>query len=281
MAHQDTYWSDADQAKTIGEWQASYPALRYMYATVKKTTTTYYHQESSGDSWTGIKEWHWSYWGVLDWVYPNDEGWTNEQKTSLSNTLRRSDGSGAIEGDTSQPLREQILTYGGNSNTTLVSIAEPYAIRNENTYYFFETYNYDPSELSGDEIGKIDEYTWSASIINDRGDLWSLNNSGRLILDDIHSEVLPDEENPPATQWYLNESGRLRMPLMKELVNDLGGFNNNPNLEKVVIPSSVMSIGRLSFNNTNLTEVTLSDECTYYGSSFPPGCNVIGGQLIN
>lgn len=282
MAHEDTYGSDSNQAKTVSDWQASYPATRYMYGTVTKRRTLHCYQSSSGDYWTQVYEWHWSYWVVLDWVYPNDTGWTNAQKPLLNNTWHRSIGNGSVEGDADQPVREKILTYGGGSNTTEVDITIPSAENNGNHYDFFQTYQMTESEchaVSEYAYEGTQEYFWSAGITNDRGDLWELNNSGKLILEGIHEEVLPDEENPSATQWYLNESGQLRMRCMRELKNDLGAFNNNPNLTSVIFPESIESIGKLAFNNTGLTEVTLPEFCIYYPSSFPSNCIVHGGTL--
>lgn len=282
MAHEDTYWSDQNQPKGVPDWQLAYPALRYCYATLTKTQVVYCYDEESGDYWTKTSEWHWSYWAVLDWVYPNSTGWTNEQK-NLSGSWHRSIGNGTIEGDIDQPVREKLLTYGGSSNTTEVDISSPTAVYNETYYDFFQDHTMTENEcrdVSSYAYRGEEEYSWFAIITNNRGALWELNNSGRLIHEGIHEEVLPDEENPPATQWYLNGSGRLRMPIMKELINDLGAFNNNPNLTSVIFPPSIEAIGRLSFNNTGLTEVELPENCTYYASSFPPGCVIHGGQLI-
>lgn len=61
---------------------------------------------------------------------------------------------------------------------------------------------------------------------------------------------------------------------------DLGAFTNATSLVSVSFPSTLVSIGKFSFSNTALTEVTLPEKCTYYSTSFPKNCIVKGGNLI-
>lgn len=51
-----------------------------------------------------------------------------------------------------------------------------------------------------------------------------------------------------------------------------GSFADATNLEEVKVPQSVKSIGPYAFYNTNITEVTISRDCVYFDTSFPPGC---------
>ena len=64
------------------------------------------------------------------------------------------------------------------------------------------------------------------------------------------------------------------------LINDSGAFNKNPNLHDINFPSTVVYIGPYAFNDTGLSVVELPDECGYYATSFPEGCTVVGGHLI-
>lgn len=285
MAHEDTYWSDANQAKGVTEWQAYKPAIRYCYATLTKTQVVHCYQASSGDYWTQTSEWHWSYWAVLDWVYPSDGVWTNGQKT-LSNTWNRSIGNGSIEGDISAPEREKILTYGGGSDTTEVNVGIPYAVNNENYYGFFpQEYTMTESEchaVSDYAYEGTQTYSWLPLIVNNRGDLWSKNSQGKLTLPQIHAEVPPNTNTPMPTEWHLDESGKLTMPVLREVVNDLGAFNKCQRLKEVIIPESVNSIGKKSFRETSLKSVEIASDCTYYETSFPSDCRIYfyGGGTI-
>lgn len=82
----------------------------------------------------------------------------------------------------------------------------------------------------------------------------------------------------PASFWYLDSNNKLNLALLPDAI-ERGAFYKST-ISEVVIPSSVKSIGAYSFSETNLTEVTLADDCTYYSTSFPPGCVVNGGTLI-
>lgn len=85
----------------------------------------------------------------------------------------------------------------------------------------------------------------------------------------------------PLGKWYLDENDILTCSgLPDALIDDQGAFAGLTNLTDIRIPNSVKSIGRYSFRDTGLFEVTLANDCTYYTTSFPPTCTVIGGQLI-
>lgn len=85
----------------------------------------------------------------------------------------------------------------------------------------------------------------------------------------------------PYGKWY-RENGVFKTRGMPDpLINDLGAFSGCTNLTRVDIPETVETIGRYSFYQTALTEVTLPDNCTYYATSFPEDCVVTGGQLLD
>lgn len=51
-----------------------------------------------------------------------------------------------------------------------------------------------------------------------------------------------------------------------------GAFKNCINLQSIDIPRSVKHLGRYTFSNTSLKEVTISRDCEYYPTTFPTGC---------
>ena len=61
----------------------------------------------------------------------------------------------------------------------------------------------------------------------------------------------------------------------------IGACASAKELQIVSIANSVKSIGYNSFRKTQLTKATLADDCTYYSVSFPDGCRVTGGEIIN
>lgn len=61
---------------------------------------------------------------------------------------------------------------------------------------------------------------------------------------------------------YLDTSEEIKM----------GAFCYARNLKKVKIPRSVKKIGQYSFTNTNLSEVIIAKDCSFYDTSFPEEC---------
>jgi hypothetical protein len=83
----------------------------------------------------------------------------------------------------------------------------------------------------------------------------------------------------PVNFWYVTDTPDVTHDGALNVI-PMGAFFNTP-LRKIVIPSSVTSIGPESFQQTALTEVTIpNNQCTYYTTSFPPNCVVTGGHLI-
>lgn len=85
----------------------------------------------------------------------------------------------------------------------------------------------------------------------------------------------------PYGKWYRENGVFKTRGLPDPLINDLGAFSGVSTLREVVIPDTVESIGRYSFHGTSLREVELPENCTYYSTSFPPDCEITGGQLID
>lgn len=110
--------------------------------------------------------------------------------------------------------------------------------------------------------------------------MWRLDSSNDLVTL-LFPEALDSFTPPyPASMWYLDENNKLMNSLLGGPLPN-GAFANNPKLTEVVLPASLSSIGRESFAWTRLTSVTIpNDTCTYYSTSFPEGCIVTGGHLI-
>ena len=111
---------------------------------------------------------------------------------------------------------------------------------------------------------------------------WYLDSNNKLVHDNLPPAIEGDifVEPYPASLWALDDNDEIEMGLLPEPI-ELGAFYNAQNLSVVELPESLLSIGRYSFAGTALTKVIIpNDNCTYYSTSFPPGCMIIGGRLI-
>lgn len=66
------------------------------------------------------------------------------------------------------------------------------------------------------------------------------------------------------------------------LIN-FGAFCYATNLQEATIPESCKYIGEFAFRNTQLKEVTIASDCTYYPTTFPDGCIIrfYGEEITN
>lgn len=113
---------------------------------------------------------------------------------------------------------------------------------------------------------------------------WLVNpTTGDIYTEDTTQDnIVKALEKPyPSGMWYVSDTPDVTHDDAITDIYELGAFINNPNLTELIIPESVKSIGPFACSGTGLTEVTLADDCTYYSTSFPPGCVVTGGQIIN
>lgn len=108
---------------------------------------------------------------------------------------------------------------------------------------------------------------------------WRLNSDSKLTLNSEDWKPFPepiyDILTPPypASMWYMDENNKLRNALLPEEPAE-GSFMDCTSLEYVSIPESVQYIGKYAFTHTSLTRVRISRTCTYYPTSFPPGCEI-------
>ena len=105
--------------------------------------------------------------------------------------------------------------------------------------------------------------------------MWRIDNGG------LTTGLLPEpvekamEKPYPAALWRVG-NGRLTTDILPEEVQ-LGAFCHAENLRKVSIPDSVKKIGEFAFRNTALRSVKIAEDCEYYETSFPDGCEITGG----
>ena len=97
--------------------------------------------------------------------------------------------------------------------------------------------------------------------------------------DDLPSMIPTLVQPYPPGIWYIeSEVGYSNAFVFKNLLMPtnikIGAFHNCTSLTNTVIPRSVTSIGEYSFNNTQLTDVTISRDCTYETTSFPEDINI-------
>ena len=157
-------------------------------------------------------------------------------------------------------------------------------VNNGVPYVFLYKYKYPESQLSGDEVRKQDEYEWEGVGIHYEQDYcWAMDSDG-LYCSYAPEELPPNTASPPPTKWLLTSTGKLTMPIMRELINELGAFNKCENLIEVVIPDTVKNIGKKSFFETQLKSVGIANDCTFSETSFPYKCRIYyfggGGAFI-
>lgn len=101
--------------------------------------------------------------------------------------------------------------------------------------------------------------------------MWRLDSDNDLVTL-LLPEASPNFTPPyPASMWYLDENNKLMNSLLPNELK-VGAFINCTALRNVSIPESVKYIGEYAFYGTALESVRISNACTYYPTSFPPGC---------
>ena len=108
----------------------------------------------------------------------------------------------------------------------------------------------------------------------------TLNNEGFNIM--LHPIVDPEHDRNdtknltapyPASVWYFDTDNKISMGLLPDSL-PLGAFARCTSFSKIVIPEATKSIGEESFTETALLDVTIAEDCSYYPTSFPEGCEI-------
>lgn len=86
----------------------------------------------------------------------------------------------------------------------------------------------------------------------------------------------PFSGDSPYTMWRITQNVNGGMPFVGLMMERpfFGAFANAYELKKISIPKSCKKIGAEAFRNTQLTSVTIANDCVYYDTSFPDGCVV-------
>ena len=118
---------------------------------------------------------------------------------------------------------------------------------------------------------------------------WYLDDNNKLTTDAL-PEPLDDSnglfvEPYPASFWRFDSNNKLTINNEDYIAFPdyipSGAFARCEQLAEVILPESLASIGEESFAESGLHSVTIPNNlCTYYATSFPPGCVVTGGHLI-
>lgn len=88
----------------------------------------------------------------------------------------------------------------------------------------------------------------------------------------LNPAMIPVATPPYPYQLWLHFDDGLATGFMP--VDPLIGAFAHCTLTKIEIPPSVKEIGPYAFRESKLTAVTIASDCTYYDTSFPPGCRI-------
>lgn len=115
------------------------------------------------------------------------------------------------------------------------------------------------------------------------GNSWQLNSDDILVNIDNPEPIDGDifVSPYPASFWNLDETDeKLKLGLIPDIL-PMGAFSRTTELEMIRLPESLEEIGREAFYGSGIRSVIIpNNQCTYYATSFPPGCVVTGGRLI-
>lgn len=97
------------------------------------------------------------------------------------------------------------------------------------------------------------------------------------IQDNVHNAFEPPY---PASFWYVTDTPDITHDGALE-AKPIGAFARTKNLVEIYLPESLTSIGPEAFADSAIRKVVIpNNKCTYYITSFPSDCEVIGGHLI-
>lgn len=197
----------------------------------------------------------------------------------------KADSSDAITFTTTATATHLVVYYTNNSeyNTRVMlnegSSIEPYEAP---TRYFKNHWRLINGELINNDLPEPIEnnliHPYPAS-------LWRLDSDDILTLNSEDWSPFPEPMEYftppyPASMWYLDENNKLMNSLLPDVL-PMGAFALTTELQEIRLPESLEEIGPEAFYGSAIRHVTIpNNQCTYYATSFPPGCVVTGGHLI-
>lgn len=138
----------------------------------------------------------------------------------------------------------------------------------------------DPWEMTQDDVlvnsGMCEEIDSEILVYPFPASFWKLDSSNKLEMFMLPEEISGDILTYPFPKsfWELDETDeKLNLFSIPEELY-LGAFCECITLGEMKIPQSVKSIGERAFYHTNLIEVTIARDCTFYPTSFPVGCQI-------
>lgn len=192
----------------------------------------------------------------------------------------RADSSNPITFTTGDTNTHLVVYYTNNSeyNTRVMlnegSTIEPYETP---TRYFKDHWHLINGELVYDGMPEPIENNLTPPY---PASMWRLDSDNDLVTL-LFLEPLANFTPPyPASMWYLDENNKLMNSLLPDVL-PLGAFALTTELQEIRLPESLEEIGPEAFYGSAIRHVTIpNNQCTYYATSFPPGCVVTGGHLI-
>ena len=86
----------------------------------------------------------------------------------------------------------------------------------------------------------------------------------------------------PSIFWYVNETSDDVVYNGELDYEEMGSFLNTKHLTEIKLPNSLLSIGPFAFAGSGIRKVVIPNHaCTFYSTSFPPECEVTGGNMID
>lgn len=275
MAHENTYWEDSNNARNLNEWlESKSGVITYSYVRLKKTIVTVYLDTSDGTTWTSTQVRHMSLFAVLNWQYAvSPTRWNNNFHKFHPDIMDHSTSDNYTD--------DELSSFDSNCyfHADSIILDKPaILIENGEMTRYFEDYVYPESSSYVSKTHRYDIIDSASNVLHTY--LWSYGSDGKLTLDGIHPVVNKNTISPPPTEWMLDDTNHLVMPIYRELIDDLGAFSESSNLKTIIFPDTVISLGKKTCHDTLVSAITLPNECTYYKTTFPESCSITGGRKI-
>lgn len=155
--------------------------------------------------------------------------------------------------------------YMGDFNTTPLVLDYSYEDRNKSDWYMT-----DSDLITADIIPR--SLSWEPPY---PVGVWYMNEYLELKAGGIPDRLRWEKPYPYSVWYYAYDMDHVFDSAIPELLEiTYGAFTGCTNLTKIKFARSLLSIGKYSCTGTDLTSVTIPEDCTYYETTFPPGCEV-------